>query len=224
MNPQNSTGSGGLSKNRIETLCDGVFAIAMTLMIFNIKVPELSAGGASRDLGHALFALWPRFLVYAISFVMIGVFWVGHHNQYHYIRRTDRPLLWINIVFLLFVTLIPFSTGVLGQYPEEEMAVAIYALVLMMACLVLYIHWRYATDRRRLVDADLEDRVVNLAARRILTAPAILLFAIGCSFFSTRASFALFVILPFIYILPGKIDRHWELEAKRTSLIKESQI
>jgi hypothetical protein len=85
----------GLSKTRIEALTDGIFAIAMTLMVFDIKVPAVAQMN-QLNLRHELIQLWPRFLAYVISFVMLGVYWVGHHNQYHYIRSTDRPLLWIN--------------------------------------------------------------------------------------------------------------------------------
>ena len=106
----------GLSKTRIEALTDGIFAIAITLMVFDIKVPAVTQMN-QLNLRHELIQLWPRFLAYVISFVMLGVYWVGHHNQYHYIRRTDRPFLWINIFFLMGISLIPFSTGLLGQFP-----------------------------------------------------------------------------------------------------------
>ena len=88
--------TGGRSKTRIEALTDGVFAIAMTLLIFNIRVPE-AAQGTDKALRQGLLQLWPSFLTYIISFVMLGVYWVGHHNQYHFIRRTDRVFLWTNI-------------------------------------------------------------------------------------------------------------------------------
>src|SRR5260370_42083933 len=100
--PQSSS-AGGLSKNRVETLVDGVFAIAMTLLIFNIKVPELPGGGKDPDLNRRLLALWPQFTSYAITFVMLAIYWVGHHNQFHFIRRVDRSLLWLNILFLMTI-------------------------------------------------------------------------------------------------------------------------
>ena len=135
--------STGLSKTRIEALTDGIFAIAMTLMVFDIKVPTV-AQMKQLNLRHELIQLWPRFLAYVISFVMLGVYWVGHHNQYHYIRRTDRPFLWINIFFLMGVSLIPFSTGLLGQFPEDRTALGVYGLNLIMVGGFLYAHWSYA--------------------------------------------------------------------------------
>ena len=89
----------GLSKTRIEALTDGIFAIAMTLMVFDIKVASV-AQMDQLNLRHELIQLWPRFLAYVISFVMLGVYWVGHHNQYHYIRRTDPTVSLDQYLFL----------------------------------------------------------------------------------------------------------------------------
>lgn len=203
-------GEKGLAKGRIEALCDGVFAIAMTLMIFNIKVPEIPDEMVGATLADDVFRLWPQFLVYAISFVMLGVYWVGHHNQYHYIRRTDRFLLWINVAFLFCVTLIPFSTALLGRYPTQQVAVVVYAVNLILVGAVLLTHWRYAVSHPGLVGSDLDPVQVKLASRRILLAPAILVIAVAFSFVSTIFSLALCAIIPVLYILPGRIDRHWK--------------
>jgi len=203
------SGSAGLTKSRIEALCDGVFAIAMTLMIFNIKVPEIPTELVPGKLVHEVFILWPKFLVYAISFVMLGVYWIGHHNQYHYILRTDRAFLWINIFFLMCVSIIPFSTGLLGQYPTARTALVVYGLNLIMVGGLLYAHWWYATRRYRLVEGDIHPEVVRLAKHRILTAPVASLMAICISIVSTRLSLALFALIPFLYMIPGRIDRQW---------------
>jgi uncharacterized membrane protein len=209
MSSSSQTGAGGLSKSRIEALCDGVFAIAMTLMVFDIKVPEVSPDAAKATLVREVLHLWPRFLVYGISFVMVGVYWVGHHNQYHYIRRTNRWLLWINICFLMFVALIPFSTALLGRYPDRQLSVGIYAANLILVGVFLYLHWQYATSRRRLVDADLDPVLIRLARRRILLAPVILVAAAALSLVSTAISILLFALIPVLYVLPGRIDWHW---------------
>src|SRR5215468_909030 len=88
-----------LGRNRIEALTDGVFAVAMTLLVLDIKVPELEQALSSAELPFRLLALWPKFLSYAISFVILGVYWVGHHLQLSFIRSADRPLLWITFCF-----------------------------------------------------------------------------------------------------------------------------
>ena len=198
----------GLSTARIEALTDGVVAIAMTLMVFYIKVPELPSPAATGALLPALLSLWPSFVSSVISFVMIGVYWVGHHNQFHYIRRTDRVMLWINILFLMFISLIPFSSSLLGHYPRQRAAITLYGLNLMMVGVSLYIHWSYATQELRLVDANTPPQLIVLAKRRILTGP-ILVVATALSFVSTRLGLLLYALLPVLYLLPGRIDRHW---------------
>lgn len=201
--------SGGLTKSRIEALCDGVFAIAMTLMVFGIKVPTVAIVSTSDGLPEALFALWPQFVTYAISFVMLGVFWIGHHNQFHYIRRTDRVLLWINISFLMFVTAIPFSTQVLGQYRNQPTAVIFYAINLILVGFLLYSQWWYATANRHLIDADLDPAFTKLVGNRILLGCAFLLLSIAMSLISTRLSLLVFAAIAVFYIIPGRVDRYW---------------
>jgi len=199
----------GLTKSRIEALCDGVFAIAMTLMAFNVKVPSRSGGSGAVSLAAALFELWPQFLTYIISFVILGVYWIGHHNQFHYIRRSDRVLLWINIIFLMFLTAIPFSTGVLGEYPNDQIAVVVYGSNLLLVGLLLYCQWWYATSKHHLTDPGLDPAIVTMAKKRILIGPCILLLAIAVSYLNTKFSILIFAVLPVIYIIPGRIDQHW---------------
>jgi uncharacterized membrane protein len=198
----------GLSKTRIEALTDGIFAIAMTLMVFDIKLPPVAQMG-QWNLRHELIQLWPRFLAYVISFVMLGVYWVGHHNQYHYIRRTDRPFLWINIFFLMGVSLIPFSTGLLGQFPEDRTALGVYGLNLIMVGGFLYAHWSYAARDYRLVERDIDPSVVRLVKYLIVMGPAVSILAICASFVSPRLSLAIFALIPLLYLIPGRIDYQW---------------
>ena len=199
---------GGLNKVRIEALTDGVFAIAMTLLIFGVKVP-LVTPVTEKTLQHELFRLWPSILTYVVSFVMLGIYWVGHHNQYHYIRRTDRIFLWINIFFLMCVSSIPFTTSLLGQYPAERTALTVYGLNLIMVGGFLYAHWWYATHNHRLVERDTHPEVIRLAKRRILMGPFASAVATGLSFVNSRLVLAIFVLIPLLYLVPGRIDRHW---------------
>src|SRR5262245_55998378 len=198
----------GLGKTRIEALTDGIFAFAMTLMVFDIKVPPV-AQIDQLNLRHELIQMWPRFLAYVISFVMLGVYWVGHHNQYHYIRRTDRSVLWINIFFLMGVSLIPFSTGLLGQFPEERTALGVYGLNLIMVGGFLYAHWSYAAGNYRLVERHIDPEVVRLAKYRITMGPASSSLAICASFVSPRLSLVIFALIPLLYLIPGRIDHQW---------------
>ena len=201
-----------MSTNRLEALVDGVFAVVMTLLILTLTVPREPAGlshaALSRRLGHDLYALRFTLIAYAISFVVAGVYWVGHHNQFPAIRCTDRILLWITVVFLLSVTGIPFSTALLGSYPDQQIAVVVYGGNLVVIGLVLYLQWWYATSGHRLTDQNLDPLLVRRAARRILMGPSAYLLAIGLSFISTAGSIAIYALVPMLYILPGRVDRH----------------
>src|SRR5262249_31212768 len=122
---------------RIEALGDGVFAIVMTLLIFDLKLPEVEAPAA---LGPALLALWPSFLAFAISFGLLGIYWLGHRAQFQFIQYSDHGLHWLNILILACVSLLPFSTKLLGRYPSERVALAGYGANLIVIGLSLYAH------------------------------------------------------------------------------------
>jgi uncharacterized membrane protein len=200
----------GLTKSRIEALADGVFAVAMTLLVFEIKVPgpaqEAGAGGLARHLA----SLWPNFVSYAISFFVLGIYWVGHHNQFHFIRRSNRPFLWLNIVFLFFVTLIPFSAALISMHFDEPIAIAFYGGNLIAVGLVLYAIWVYATSNGRLVDKNLPPEAVRRASRRILISPCVFAVAVAIGFFNTKASLILYAATASYYFFPGDIDLHWK--------------
>jgi len=112
----------GIGKGRIEALADGVFAIAMTLLILNVNVPILVSDQERLTLPRKLVELWPKFLAFAVSFLISGVFWVGHHAQLNFVRRSDRPFLWMNLVFLLAISALPFAAALLSQYHDQPIA------------------------------------------------------------------------------------------------------
>lgn len=179
-----SSGQEGLGKSRIETLTDGVFAIAMTLLVLEISVPEISHSSGTEDivteLSRKLFELWPKVLSYVISFVILGIYWIGHHNQFHYIKRSDRILLWITILFLMFVAFIPFSTALLREYGDQQISVIIYGINLILTGLSLYLQWWYAaTKDRRLVESDLDAYMIKMAGRRVIIGTLVYLISIA---------------------------------------------
>lgn len=196
----------GLDTDRIETLADGVFAIAMTLLVFAISVPELTGSGVAQ-LPSSLLNLGPKLLAYVLSFVVLGVFWIGHHNQFFYIRRASRAFLWINILFLMFVAFIPFSAQLLGRYPGQLIAVAVYGFNMICVGLSLYLVWWYASSSHRLVDPDLDPATIRIATIRILSGPVAYAFAIVVSLFSVPAALVVIALVPLLYILPARIDR-----------------
>src|SRR5260370_6970312 len=120
--------------------------------------------------------------------------------MFHYIKRSDRPFLWINILLLMCVAFIPFPAGLLGQYPTQSISVIIYASSLILTNLMLSLLWWYATSNHRLVDQDTDPHFVRTVNRRNMTAPLVYLVSIGLSFLSPLPSLIFFFIFPFISI------------------------
>ena len=195
----------GMTVHRVEALSDGVFAIAMTVLVLEIRVPE---GGGAGGLSAQLTALWPKFASYAMSFVMLGVLWIGHHLQFEYIRRTDRPLLWFNLAFLLSITFLPFSTGVLGNYYESPLAVALYGGTVVVAGTCLLAHWVYATRKHHLVSGDLDQSVIQSIRKRIAVGLALSGCAAVLGFVAIQLSLGIFLTIPALYLVQSRVDRH----------------
>jgi uncharacterized membrane protein len=201
---------GTMSTHRIEALGDGVFAIVMTLLVFDLRVPEVPV----TDLPAALVAMWPKFLGYVVSFVLLGIYWVGHRNQFNFIKRADQNFHWLNILFFGAVCLVPFSTGLVSRYPRTWLVVAVYGLNLVAIGLCLFVLWSYATYRYHLVDPDLPQAVMRLARQRSLLAPACYTVAILLGLINPTISLAIFALVPLLYIFPG-LQHFWTYLAQR---------
>lgn len=169
-----------LSPKRIETLNDGVLVIVMTLLVLNLTIPELKESETEK-LSQELLEMFPKFYAYILSFVVLGIFWVIHHYQFHYIRRPDGVLLWINLAFLMSVALIPFTTSLVGEYHQEKVAVILYEINLVISLFLLYAIWAYATGSHRLVDSDIEQR--DLAQMNKIIITGIFFILIGIAFY-----------------------------------------
>lgn len=189
-----------MSKARLETLCDGVFAIVMTLLVLELIPRDLPHGLTDAALRSYLAAAWPKFASYLISFVAVAHYWVGHHAEFHYIRNTDRRHIWINMALLLAVSLIPFSAALLGAQSGVPTGVQLYGLNLIAAGCALGANWAYATGGRRLTDPDLPDAVVHWFFRRIVFGPLIYLTAVLVAFVSPHAAFAVYVAAAAVYV------------------------
>jgi uncharacterized membrane protein len=133
---------------RLLALSDGVFAIILTLLVLDVHVPQLTQG---RSLAEALQETRPSLIAFVISFVVAGMHWVGHRDLFGLIRRTDRGLVWLNLLYLLPLCLLPFGASLLGRYDWEPVALRIYGLVLVSIALMRTIVWVYATGRAHLL-------------------------------------------------------------------------
>ncbi|HHT09586.1 MAG TPA: TMEM175 family protein [Atribacter sp.] len=149
-----------LSIERIQSLTDGIFAFAMTLLVINIDLPSTPHKIDPELLGKYLFSLWPDFFHYVLSFILLSLFWVEHHQQFYYIKKINRKALWINILNLLFVALFPFSTSLMGDYSSQSIAAAFFISNLLVIKIFLYLNWVNAISNKELIVSDINEEII----------------------------------------------------------------
>jgi uncharacterized membrane protein len=198
-----------VTKSRLEAFSDGVFAIAATLLVLDIKVPAAEGG---HSLWHALGQQWPSYAAYAVSFFTIGIIWVNHHGQYDRIRELDRTLQFLNLLLLFWVAFIPFPTALVaeelrsGSAASQHTAAAIYALVLLMMGFSFYAAWLHAS-RRRLLPSDLSSAEVRRLLWRNLVGQFGYVAALVVAFLSAGVSLAICGVVALYYVHPEGIAR-----------------
>jgi uncharacterized membrane protein len=195
----------GQNLDRLSALSDGLFSVAMTLLVLDIRVPPVESVHSEQDLWRALAVLLPRLVPYLMSFMTLGIFWVGQQTQLSHLERGDRNLAWIHIAFLLAVSLTPFSTALLAQFITYRIALLVYWLNILLLGLVLLWSWRYAV-RAGLVKNETAPQVGRAIERRILIAQA--LYACGAllCLVNTYWSIAFIVLVQLNYAFAPKIN------------------
>jgi uncharacterized membrane protein len=185
-----------LGLERLVFFSDAVFAIAITLLVLEIRLPEVSRELSNAELLSQLLALWRKYMSYVISFFVIGSFWQSHHRKFRYIERYTDRLLWLNLWWLMVVAFIPFPTAVLSEYGNRT-ATIFYALTMTVAGLLsAALRW-YAVRGNRLVNDDFDNYVRQRGFVKSLVVPLIFLFSIGLAFLNDDlAKFSWFLIVP----------------------------
>ena len=202
-----------MSTNRAEAFSDGVFAIAATLLVLELKIPHVEPGG----LSEALLERWPSYATYVVSFLTIGIIWVNHHAVMDRIKSVNRPLLFLNLVFLMAVAVIPFPTALLADYlqagHDERLAAAVYGATMAVMGISFGLIWAYAV----LSDDLLHQGIDPVRTRRSLLIFAagspLYLLAIGVSLLSAEVALAIYALLAFFYlfdVLPPLEERRGE--------------
>jgi uncharacterized membrane protein len=189
--------------NRLETFADGVFAIAITLLVLEIRIPD-----RGEDLGTALLAQWPSFAAYVTSFMTIGVMWVSHHQMFTIIGRTTPTFLFLNVLFLLPVAFVPYPTALVAAHILDEnartTAVLVYGGVSVVIAVMFNVLWAYAFRNGLVVSGRGADRA-QAVARGFIVGPLIYLAATLLAFVNPFFSMGVFAALAVYWMLPGKI-------------------
>jgi uncharacterized membrane protein len=170
---------------RLEAFSDGVFAIAITLLVLELDVPG-GEGGLWNELGDE----WPSFASYLVSFWVIGIIWVNHHAVFDHLARVDRPLLFLNLMLLLWVTFLPFPTALMAEHlksgVDESVAAAVYAGAMSLMGVSFGVVWTYITRHRDLLGVELTDDEIGRRTRAFTIGTPIYLLSIGVAFISPR--------------------------------------
>jgi uncharacterized membrane protein len=199
----------GQSLERLTALSDGLFAVAMTLLVLDLRVPVSTAVTAypGHGLGAALLRLGPSLAAYLLSFTMLGTFWLAQHTLLSIVGRCDRSLTWINLGFLFVVSLLPFSAALLAHYVHQRLAIGVYWLNILLLGVAL--EWAARYGRKMLPPSGAEQARSRLVTfrRRILLAQALYAAAALLCLVSTPASVAALAIVQLYFIVSPPLER-----------------
>ena len=190
---------------RVEAFSDGVFAIAVTLLVLDLKVPKPADLG-SQTLLAALTRQWPTFLAYLTSFATILVMWVNHHKMFSHVHRVDDRFLFLNGLLLLFVTFVPFPTALVADYlrhPESRTAAAIYAGTYVALAIAFNLLWNYVCASKRLLAPNASLARVQAIRKQYMTGPLLYAVAFGLCFYSVAAGLSFCLLLAVYWALTG---------------------
>jgi uncharacterized membrane protein len=189
---------------RVLTLSDGVFAIIITLLVLEIHVPELTGG---QSLSEALREVRPSFTAFLISFFVTAIAWAGHRDLFVHIRRTDRTLVWLNILYLLPLSLLPFGAALISRYDREPVALSLFGIQVLLIAVTRLIAWLYATNRPHLLYEPISPRTKRVGVLIVAVPAVFYLLAIVIADSAPGASMAIYAGVPILYFIALFIDR-----------------
>lgn len=190
--------------HRISALIDGIFAIVMTILVLDIKVPHEMGSFKQVNIEQFLTGHFQDIIVYMIVFITLGYLWYVHHNQSHYIQHTDRNHLWISILTLMFIALIPFSSSLVNKFPKDSIAECFLAGNMFIVGLLNYAGWTYATNRNRLVGENISHSTIITEKRRLLIFPLVSIAAITIAFIYPLYAFYVLLLAPVLVFFVKK--------------------
>jgi uncharacterized membrane protein len=194
----------GRNTDRLAALSDGIFAVAMTLLVLDLHVPSATQVHSERALLAALGSLGPQWIAYGMSFLTLGIFWAGQQTQLNHIAEGTRDLTWINLGFLFAITVMPLSTRLLAEFITYRVALGLYWLNIFVPGAMLFWSWAYAT-RANLVKADTPGEVRNSICRRIAIAQSLYAAGAALCLINTWVSIAAIVLVQLNYAIAPRI-------------------
>ena len=196
MNEQEIPDQYRLSKNRLETLFDAIFAFAMTLLVTGFVVESIPETEIQAVLPGYIASMGTEFFLFLIAFFVLASFWLVHHRQFHYVRTVDPALVWITLLILAFTVMMPFTTNVGGDYPEVQAAVVLFHTNLFILGVLFFVHWWYLVNNPHLTSVQISRQNATSGLRRAMIAPLVSFLGLICSFASPSWSMAIYLLIP----------------------------
>ena len=200
--------------NRLEAFSDGVFAVAITLLVLNIKIPGIDMPPGTlpgdTDLWHGLGDEWPMLAAYITSFATIGIMWLNHHRLFTHIKRINTVLVLLNLLLLLFIVFVPVPTALLAEYvnrPDQHTAAIVYSGTFVLTACCFNLLWRYASYHNRLLGKEADPRAVAAISRQYLFGPLVYLIAFTLAWINTTATIIVSFALALFFAIPGRPPR-----------------
>ena len=199
-----------ISKGRLETMVDTIFAFAMTLLVLGMVMPQFSAKQAVSELPAYLEKLLPQFILFIIAFLILAFFWIEHHRQFHHLRIVNPTILRFNIAILIFIVLIPFTTDVSGVYDGVIIAVILFHANLLIVGALFLGQWTYICRSNNLCDTEFDIAKERSRFWILVTVPSVAFFGIVVAFYSPPYSLLVYLLIPVIIAIQGKSSGHRE--------------
>ena len=196
-----------ISTNRIEAFSDGVFAIVITLLALQFKVPKFTHTAGLHQNLLELFKILPSIIGFIFSFFFVAVFWVNHHQLYHSIKEANSKLLWYNIHLLFWITMLPFPIAMIGDHPDLAVPAMYLGVVLLMCSFAAYLVRRYSYFTANLVDENLSENSINDGLGKNIIAIILNIIAIASAPFSVYIAYSIYFIVLGMFIIPQKLER-----------------
>lgn len=194
------------STRRIEAFSDGVFAIIVTLLVLDLRVPDITGTLSLQTTLVKLLPLVPQFLSFAMSFLILCIFWVNHHEFFSVIKKADQKFLWLNNLTLFWLCFVPFPTAFLGRNPTNTIVVMLFGLVLCLAAASFSLMTNYVLKSKELVDIHVSDKERAVARRRGYLGVVAYAISVALAPLSAYISLAIFILVPLYYFIPRRFS------------------
>jgi uncharacterized membrane protein len=200
--------------NRVDALTDGVFAIACTLLVIDLKIPDIPEQHTQAQVIDSLMKVAPSFVAFTISFFTILIYWINHDGLSKAITHFNHRLSWLNILLLFFIVLVPFPTRFIAEYPREFVAVEFYGLTMFLLGVTANLMFWYMAFKVDLLDHRITKATRRSVMKKFLFGPSLYLFSVIAGFFNIYISLAIYVVVPIIFFIP----------VSQETILKELQI